>query len=282
VNIWHLYFFLQGKTIVFTILRFHSHCEHISLEGDIEWHIWLLSFVLFHNNHCLWFFLKHCLWKIVFSLSKMERFWIINCTIIYFPKTISRSWHHSRSNFSSDMLHTGLGWLRHKNIRAHWILFLGSKFKKLQRKTSQVRIYYLLYLPLHQCFFFKWCWQAMSICLTSSHWLQKCSQIFPSHHIVRSHHIQFAETLLSAGTLIVAICYIPSDLILVGSCQSTFSGWLQVKFSRLEIPTLKFITIYCHKGRYFQPARNMAGLVGEATRLRCGCFDFTAASEKGP
>lgn len=122
---------------------------------------------------------------------------------------------------------------------------------------------------------FYWYWQTMSICLTSSHWLQKFSQLVPSHHI------KFAETLLSAGTLIVAICYIPSDMILVGSCQSTFSGWLQVKFSRLEIPTLKFITIYCHKGRYFQPARNMAGLVGEATRLRCGCFDFTGASFMG-
>lgn len=40
----------------------------------------------------------------------------INCTAIYFPKAISRSWHDSQSNFSSDMLHTGLGWYRHKNI----------------------------------------------------------------------------------------------------------------------------------------------------------------------
>ena len=39
-----------------------------------------------------------------------------NCTAIFFPKTISRSWHDSQSNFSSDMLHTGLGWYRHKNI----------------------------------------------------------------------------------------------------------------------------------------------------------------------
>jgi hypothetical protein len=28
--------FYRANTIVFTILRFHSHCEHISLEGDIE------------------------------------------------------------------------------------------------------------------------------------------------------------------------------------------------------------------------------------------------------
>ena len=57
----------------------------------------------------------------------------INCTIIYFPKTIPRSWHDSRSDFSSDMLHTGLGRGRTQKYHKH-TEFRDQRFKILQRK----------------------------------------------------------------------------------------------------------------------------------------------------
>jgi len=72
-------------------------------------------------------------------------------------------------------------------------------------------------------------------------------------------------------------------VVLVGSRQPGFSWGLQVKFSRLEIPALKFIIIlwdrHTVKHHYFHPPLNIPGpcLLGEATRLRWGCLDLTGA-----